>query len=195
MPTVNLFPSSTVSNNWPEQDGTGSAHTLLASASDSGIRTPDQNDSCIVELDNYAAGGTINSIQIKTLAYVYLTRSASFDIRIQLIDGSGGSVYYNEDVTIAFNGYTPTAADGTVRTTSDGSSAWTGTQLNNLRLGITTDPADPPSISRATVTYAYVVVDYTAASGYANTVNGIIPANIGKINEIATASISKVNGI
>ena len=193
MPTVNLFPSSTVSNNWPEQTpASGSAHTLLASASSSGIRTPDQNDSCIVELDNLPfASGTINSVQFKTLAYVYLTRSASFDISVNLIDSINN--WYTEDVTIAFNGYVPTAANGTVRTTSDGSSAWTIAQVNALRLEITTAPADPPSVSRATVTYAHVTVDYS--TGYANTVKGVAAANIGKVKGVATASISKVIGV
>ena len=195
MPTVNLFPSSTVSNNWPEQTpATGSAHTLLASASSSGILTPDQNDVCTVELDNLSfTSGTINSVQFKTLAYVYLTRSASFDISVNLLDAINN--WYTEDVTIAFNGYTPTAADGTVRTTYDGSNPWTIAKVNALRLQITTAPADPPGISRATVTYAYVVVDYTVASGYANTVNGVAAANIGKLITQPTANVSKVNGV
>ena len=54
---------------------------------------------------------------------------------------------------------------------------------------------DPPGISRATVTYAYVVVDCTAAAGYANTVNGVAAANIGKLITQPTANISKVNGV
>jgi len=130
-------------------------------------------------------------VQFKTLAYVYLTRSASFDISVNLIDSINN--WYTEDVTIAFNGYVPTAANGTVRTTSDGSSAWTIAQVNALRLEITTAPADPPSVSRATVTYAHVTVDYS--TGYANTVKGVAAANIGKVKGVATASISKVIGV
>jgi hypothetical protein len=39
-------------------------------------------------------------------------------------------------------------------------------------------------------------IDYTlAATGYANSVNGVASANIGKINGVATANIGKVNGI
>ena len=38
-------------------------------------------------------------------------------------------------------------------------------------------------------------IEYVAATGYANTVNGVASANIGKINGVATASIEKVNGI
>ena len=38
-------------------------------------------------------------------------------------------------------------------------------------------------------------IDYTLATGYGNSVNGVAAANISKINGVATASISKVNGI
>ena len=39
-------------------------------------------------------------------------------------------------------------------------------------------------------------IEYTiAATGYANNVNGVAAANIGKINGVATANIEKVNGI
>ena len=38
-------------------------------------------------------------------------------------------------------------------------------------------------------------IDYTLATGYSNSVNGVAAASIGKINGIATASIEKVNGI
>ena len=38
-------------------------------------------------------------------------------------------------------------------------------------------------------------IDYTLATGYANDVNGVASANIGKINGVATANIEKVNGI
>jgi len=38
-------------------------------------------------------------------------------------------------------------------------------------------------------------IDFTLATGYGNSVNGVASANIGKINGVATASIEKVNGI
>ena len=38
-------------------------------------------------------------------------------------------------------------------------------------------------------------IEYTVATGYANTVNGVASANIGKIMGVATADIEKVNGI
>lgn len=198
MPTVDLFPSSTFLNNWPTVQGT-SAHAALASSSSSSyIRTPDQNDFCTVELDNFTPSATgIVSVQVKMLGYVWATRSASFDVRIALINNTDGSVYYSEDVTIAFNGYVPTAADGTIRTTSDGSTAWTTTQLNNLRLDINTQPTDPPSFSQATITYAYVKVDYTAAASSAtvHTINTVAEANIATIKGVAHANIAEINTV
>ena len=194
MPTVDLFPSSTFLNTWPTVQGS-SAHAALASSGTSSyIETPDQSDFCTVELDNFAAGGTINSIQVKMFGFVFLTRSASFDVRIALINNTDGSVYYSEDVTIAFNGYTATAAHGTVRTTSDGSTAWTTTQLNNLRLDINTQPTDPPSISRARITHAYVEVDYSTGPTV-HTVNTVAEANIAAIKGVAHANIAEINTV
>ena len=37
-------------------------------------------------------------------------------------------------------------------------------------------------------------IDYTLATGYANDVNGVASANIGKVMGVATANIEKVNG-
>ena len=53
MATVNLHPSSTVSNDWTIVGGSGTVHENLADSSDTSlIRTQDQNDAAIVELDD-----------------------------------------------------------------------------------------------------------------------------------------------
>lgn len=40
-----------------------------------------------------------------------------------------------------------------------------------------------------------ITLDYTAATGYSNKVNGVAAASVGKVNGVAAASISKVNGV
>ena len=40
-----------------------------------------------------------------------------------------------------------------------------------------------------------IVLDYTAAAGYGNKVNGVAAASIGRVNGVATSSIGKVNGV
>ena len=72
-------------------------------------------------------------------------------------------------------------------TQQDGSSALTFAYINNCSVKIV------PNTQGITLYELFVIVDYTL--GYANTVNGVAAANIGKINGVATANIEKVNGI
>tara|TARA_Y100000004_G_scaffold80369_1_gene90306 strand:- start:607 stop:1188 length:582 start_codon:yes stop_codon:yes gene_type:complete len=193
MPTVNLNPDGTLSNNWTTLSGSTAHGALADSNTGSYIRTPDQNDSCVLTLDDYSAGGTINSIRFGVSGYTFLTRGGDTDIRVRIMNSSGTSLY-DENVTLNFNGYVAQDHYGTARTTSDGSSAWTDSDLDGLRLAVDTTPEDPPAVSQATVVKAWVEVTYTAA-GYGNNVNGVAAANISKVNGIATASISKVIGV
>lgn len=193
MPTVNLNPDGTSSNNWTTLSGSTAHGALSDSNTNTYIRTADQNDSCVLTLDDYSAGGTINSIRFGVSGYTFLTRGGDTDIRVRIMNSSGTSLY-DENVTLNFNGYVAQDHYGTARTTSDGSSAWTDSDLDGLRLAVDTTPEDPPAVSQATVVKAWVEVTYTAA-GYGNNVNGVAAANIGKVNGVATASIGKVNGI
>ena len=182
-----------MSNNWPTVNG-GTAHAVLAdSNTNTYIRTPDQDDSCVLTLDDYSAGGTVNSIRFGVSGYTFLTRGGDTDIRVRIMDSSGTSLY-DENVTLNFNGYVAEVHYGTTRLNKDGSSAWTDSDLDGLRLAIDTTPEDPPGISQATVVAAWIEVTYVAA-GYGHIVNGIASSNISKINEIATADIEKVIGI
>tara|TARA_R100000008_G_scaffold82720_1_gene67281 strand:+ start:1691 stop:2272 length:582 start_codon:yes stop_codon:yes gene_type:complete len=193
MATVNLNPSSTVSNDWTVSGGDGTAHGVLSDSTTSAIRTQDQSDVCTVELDDYSAGGTITSIRYCVSGFLYNTRSGDTDINV-ILQNSSGTTLYNETETLAFNSYVPQDHYGTARTTSDGSSAWTDSDLDGLRLSINTIPEDPPSSSYANVVKAWVEVTYTPA-GYGHAVNGIAAASISRVNGITTTSISKVNGV
>ena len=193
MPTVNLHPSSTVSNNWPTLSGSTAHGALSDSSTTTYIRTPDQADLVVFELDNYSSGGTINSIRFVVSGYTFLTRGGDTDVAIRLTSGTNSS-YYSETITLNFNGYVAQDHYGALRTTYDGSNPWDDARLDDLRLHIDTIVEDPPGVSQATVVKAWVEVTYTAA-GYGHGVNGVAAASIGKINGVATANISKVNGI
>jgi hypothetical protein len=169
MATVNLHPSGTVTSNqnWTLTGGT-SAHGILSDSDDvSYIRDGNQNQYCVVELDNFTAtADSITSIRWYIRAAYALTRGGTLDIQVVLGTGSHAPIsgsadaYYTENVTITFNaGYARQDYYGTARTT-DGSSAWDATSLNSLRLDINTSPADPPAISQAYVSKAYVEVTY-----------------------------------
>ena len=164
MATVNLHPSSTVTNNWTIFGGSGTVHGNLADSDDkTGIRDNAINQTAAVQLDNYSDGGTIDSIRFYVRGVMFNTRSGNVDIQVALQDQSANT-YYAETVTLNFtSGYAPEDHYGTARTTSDGSSAWTDGDLDGLVLNINTSIEDPPVLSFAQVVKAYVEVTYTAA--------------------------------
>ena len=183
MATVNLHPSSTVSNQWAvtgELDGTPHLiHEVLSDTDDNTrIFTADQIDS----IRHYIRG------------FKHNTRSGDVEVQV-IIGNSSGTTLYSENHQLLFNGYNPQDFNGTARTTSDGSSAWTDGDLDGLILNINTSPEDPDGVSKATVVKAYIEVTFTAASGYGNDVMGVASANIATVNGIATANISEVIGV
>jgi ethanolamine utilization protein EutA (predicted chaperonin) len=173
----------------------GTPHGVLSDGSpNTSIQTHSQNLTCIVELDDYTAGGTISNIRFVVKGFLFNTRSGDTDIQV-IITNSSNDALYTETVTLNFNSYIEQTHTGTERTTSDGSTAWSDSDLDGLRLVIYTS-ADPPGASAAAVTEAYIIVTYeAAATGYANDVMGVASGNIGKVITVATANIDKVIGV
>ena len=194
MATFNLNPSSTVSNTgWTINGGDGTAHGVVSDgSSSSSIRVAAQSRTVIFELDDYSSGGTIDSIRFVVKGFLFNTRSGDCDIQVIIDDGSGGALY-TETVTVNFNSYSEETHYGTARTTSDGSSAWTDSDLDSLRLNINSSPEAPPGVSQPNVTEAYIEV--TFSTGYGNDVIGIDSGNISKVIGIETANIASVIGI
>ena len=170
MATVNLHPSSTVSNDWTIVGGSGTVHENLADSSDTSlIRTQDQNDYAIVELDDLDYSGlnidTIDSVRFYVRGVLYNARSGNTDIQVRMQNSSAVTLW-NEEVTLNFTGgYVPEDHYGTARTTnaSLGGSAWADSDLDGMRLNINTSPEDPGGSSYAQVTKAYIEVTYTEA--------------------------------
>ena len=164
MATTNLLPDSTVSNNWTINGGSGTVHQNLADTSDlSDIRTQDQSRVAVVELADYSAGGTIDSIRHYVRGYKFHSRSGDIEIQVK-ITNSSDTTLYSDNHLLLVNGYNPQDFYGTARTTSDGSSAWTDGDLDGLRLDINTSPEDPDGVSYAVIVKAYVEVTYTGVA-------------------------------
>ena len=170
MPTVNLHPDTTVENAWTINPS-GTAHGVVSDSNDAtNLREPDQNSYAIFTLDDYTSGGTIDSIRWYVRATMFSTRSSAHNTAIQVTLGNGshtssssGTSYYDENVTVEFQGgYAQNDYFGTVRA-NDGSSDWNTASLNALRLDVNTSPADPPAISQIMMAKCYVEVTYTAA--------------------------------
>ena len=167
MATVNLHPSSTVSNDWTIVGGSGTVHQNLADSADASlIRTQDQNDEAIVQLDDYTAGGTIDSVRFYVRGVLFNARSGNTDIQVKM-QNSSGVTRWTETITLNFTGgYAPEDHYGTARTLNSaiGGSTWTAHNLDGMRLNINTSPEDPGGASYAQVTKAYIEVTYTAVA-------------------------------
>ena len=177
MAIVYLNPvSATTNTNWDsstvsELDQGETSNTWQTTANGADLR---------VTLDDFDNTGvaSIDSVQVIIVAN-YNARSGGWTATTKVANASD-SPYYTENLSVSAG-----------RTTSDGSTAWTDSDLDDLKLGVSSGDCT----DKGQLVQAYIKVIYTEATGYANTVKGVASANIGKVNGVATASISKVNGI
>ena len=80
---------------------------------------------------------------------------------------------------------------GAAVTTSDGSSAWTYADLENLQVKIDKILNTFPR-TEVRVSYLYAEVTYVEVTGYGHDVLGVDSGDIGEVNGVATANIGKV---
>ena len=126
-------------------------------------------DGMSMEVDNFSlpAGNTITSVRHYISGYVMDTRGDDTDVQVKLQNSSGTDLY-SENHNLQFNSYIAQDHYGTARTTSDGSSSWTESDINGLRLNINTSPEDPPNSCSAAVVKAYIEVTYNSTPGLHN---------------------------
>ena len=95
-------------------------------------------------------------IELVSLAHF---RGRTFEIKTRLLDeASPAGVYYDETSATQDASATYRTITFTNRTTSDGSAAWTNSELNNLRLYV---EAEANSRGTLSCTYCYIIVTYT----------------------------------
>ena len=94
-------------------------------------------------------------------------------IRTTLTDGS--TTFYTEDINALVN-RAQLNLEGTERTTSNGSAAWTTTQLNRLELGLTITAAVPSIGNGVFIDFAYVELKYRTSPpiSYDSTLSKIV---------------------
>jgi hypothetical protein len=182
-----LNPASAITNtNWDETN----VYYLDQGETFNIWQTTANNAALLVRLDDWDNTGVASIDSVQIIIYGdYDARSGGWDADIRIKDASG-SGYYNEIVSIPA-GRTPSTVSGTVRTTSDGSTAWTDSNLDDMELSITSSNC----ATRGQLIQFYLKVTYTEVTGYANDVIGVASANIGKVNGVATANIGKVIGV
>ena len=144
MATINLVPNGSISNDWT-LSAFGAAHSMLASdhtgntgSAHNHLYDNTAGTKCVIEFEDFSESfSSIDSVQAVTRSHVP-GRGNSFQIGVTILDGSSGTFYSQETISQGANapssGYRTQTF--TSRTTSDGSSAWTNTNINNLRMEI-----------------------------------------------------------
>lgn len=164
MATVNLLPNADVSNDWTIASGSdvfemvNEDNTGAAAFDPSKVYTTSAGDVFKVEFTDFTeAHSSIDSIQVVVRATVN-TRGANFAIKTTLTNETTPAVSYYDETSLQSANVNYRTITYTSRTTSDGSNAWTNSQLNNIRLIV---EADAISAGTCHCTYAYIIVTYT----------------------------------
>ena len=192
MATQTLNPSSIVSQAGWSSGGSNASELDKDNTAVSWQGATATNARFVFQLDDFDNTGvaSIDAVQLTTVAFLANARLGTITGKT-ILENSSGTSLYSEDLTITINGGAFATYNGTSRTTSNGSSAWTDSDIDDLRLAIVY--ATPPG--NAIVEQAYVTVTYTEVSGYGSRVSGVAAASIGSIIGVATANIGEVIGV
>ena len=174
MATVNLLPNADVSNNWSLSIGSDAYvlvdddHTAFITTDSSWLSATAAGKNCILELQDFSEShSSIDGVQVVVKAGNN-GRGQSFEIKTKLMDNSSPAVlYYDEDSATQSASANYRTITFTNRTTSNGSDAWTNSQLNNLRLYV---ELEAHSGGTTRFTYCYVIVTYTEALSTDNSI-------------------------
>ena len=131
---------------------------------------------------------SIDSIQIVVVG-LFDQRVGSWTAKTRITDASNNA-YYTENLLIP-SGRFMTTVGGTVRTTSNGSAAWTDSNLDGMKIDVFSSDCG----QYGKMEQFYIKVTYTEATGYGNAVLGVASSDIASIKGIATADINEVIGV
>ena len=167
MATVNLLPNADISNNFTISTGSDAYavmdddHTgTIASDSSFLVATSSGKKFSLGFQDFSASASSIDAVQAVVKAGNN-GRGQSFTIGMTIVNGTSGNFYAQESSgSLAASG-TYRTISYTNRTTSDGSTAWTETDVNNLRMEFQLT-AHSGGTFRAT--YCYYIITYTEAA-------------------------------
>ena len=203
MATVNLRPNGDATSVDPDWTlSAGSTIYELLDEDDTGsppsdsshISTTTEGTIATIEIEDFDNTGvaSIDSVQAVVRANVY-ERSKSYEFYVSIRNSSSTLWAAESSGTLNSSGAWRTHTFTARTTSTDGGSAWTYHDIDSLRMRIHLTDLTAGGTFR--VTYAYFIVTYTTAAGYGNDVIGVDSSDISIINGIATADISKVNGV
>ena len=180
MPTVILRPDGTSSETgW----NASNIHSVIGDYNAATV-TSQNNVTCnwtgSLSDTGLPSGTAVTNFVISLTAQAGRTGSSTVDVYLNPQSGSSYSA-----TTLSFSGSASTQSTSAITTQQDGSSQLTSTYLDNCTLTL------DPNNAGTTVKEVYVTVTYPD-TGYGNNVNSVAAANIGKVNDVATADIEKI---
>ena len=186
MPIETLLPDATTTANpaW-----SGAIHTALATDDSTRTTCSTVGESFVVSFGNLTSTiGSINSITFSVIGHSGIFRGVLAVCTFSLLDSSDSSYGLNENINFTDATISTTQA-GTTRTTSDGSTAWTESDVNGLRMQVKFNSITPGGGSFK-LNFLKIDVDYVEfvdpnAGPYNNSANSI---------HIASGNISIVSG-
>ena len=164
MATINLLPNADVSNNWTLSTGSDvfpiidDDHTSFIFTDLHYISATSTGKNCIVEFQDFTEDfSSIDSVQA-VVRSGNNGRGKTFEIDMTIVNGSTGDFWAAEGsgTQAASAGYRTQTF--TSRTTSDGSTAWTNADINNLRMEV---ELTAHSGGTTRLTYCYFIITYT----------------------------------
>ena len=163
MPTIELLPNANVSNDWTEV-GSGAVFEKLQTNDFVGyLKHATVGRTVEVEFDdlNLPSGAVITSVK-GVLGGDFTQRSQTGKLTCSYRDSSSNLINsYTEEVTMNTAGFA-TLYDMTARTTSDGSAAWTDSDVDGMRLRIVIHTS--PASGEIILTHLKIVVTYSFAT-------------------------------
>ena len=167
MATFNLLPNKDDSNDFTISTGS-TAYEVMEddnpgniSLDGSYLSSTSSGSSCQFRFSDFTpSADSIDSVQVVVKAGNN-GRGASFTIGMTMVNGTSGNFYSAESSGSLAASASYRTATFTNRTTSDGSSAWTETDVNNLRMEL--QLTDHPGGTFRT-TYCYYIITYTEAA-------------------------------
>ena len=199
MPTFNLLPDGTTgTNQWQNPaNGTCAASNVDADNGDTDYcyEVGHSQEITFTMANPSVVESDIDSItSVKIYISSAYTHGVGNTTRI-LIYQTGGSISNGFTAVNVDGGGAYATYSGTAETTSDGSTAWTYSDLEDLQVKLD-KIVNTASRTMVRVSYLYAEVSYVAAAAvYGHSVNGVASANIGSVNGVATANVGKVIGV
>ena len=161
MATINLLPDGDISNDWTLSTGSDvfallDDNATLIGSDSSRITATAAFKECTLTFQDFSEDfSSIDSVQAVIRAGNN-GRGRSFKIKSTIFDNT--SSLYVENSALQTASTTYRTITYTNRTTSDGSSAWTNSNINNLRMKI---QLSMHSGGTTSCTYCYFIITYT----------------------------------